>query len=365
MRTPILWLKRHLNSWDDICTNEDARFRTNNIFTTLMVSFISLFMLVFNLIQGNISMIPVLALLAILYGTMFFIQVLSSQYQRWASWVFGSMAFGMCHLLLYFGGTGGLSFLWIFIVPHIAVMVVPLKDSFLYNGILLSSIAVVLNTPLRQFLPYPYSNQFCILFPVSLLFITGCIYLAETVRFRTQTRLQATARQLTSFAFTDPLTGAFNRHALTSHFGNINAAPAEGLSFSVMDLDHFKAVNDTYGHFVGDEMLKHIVLCIKQIIPPNALLYRWGGEEFLLILKTGDPCEALPVWERIRELVERTPLETENGSVTMTLSIGGLSAFPGSTIHQCIELADERLYHAKRSGRNCVISDDPPEDSAR
>ncbi|MGD9560464.1 MAG: GGDEF domain-containing protein [Oscillospiraceae bacterium] len=355
MRKPFSWLTSRLNRWDDICTDENARLRTNNIFATMLVSFISLFMLVLNLLQGNGFMAGALAVMVLLYGSLFIMQLFNPGYRRWAAWVFGLTALAMCIFLLYWGGPNGYSFLWVFIVPNITVMSVPLKDSLVFNAIWLGSITVLLNSPLRHLLQYHYSDDFRILLPVALLFVIGCTYLAEMVRTRTQNRLQETARQLRAFAFVDPLTGAYNRHALTSHFGDANVAPGKGLSFSVIDLDHFKDVNDTYGHLVGDALLQHVVACINRVIPSNAHLYRWGGEEFLLVLKTDDLQEAAQVWEAIRKLVEASPMECTAGHVSMTLSIGGLCTTQDDSIHQCIKTADERLYHAKRSGRNRVV----------
>lgn len=168
--------------------------------------------------------------------------------------------------------------------------------------------------------------------------------------------LQKLNKELESFAFFDPLTSAFNRHALTSHFGNIDKASASGLSFAILDLDHFKAINDTYGHVVGDKVLVHAVAQLWEAIPSNSHLYRLGGEEFLLIMKTADKREVLDMLEQIRSSIEKTPLRNGDEQVSLTVSIGCSGSGEGSTIHDCILLADQCLYVAKKSGRNRVVS---------
>lgn len=253
------------------------------------------------------------------------------------------------------GGPGGLSYLWMFIVPLVAVMVVGFVDSIIYNTLFILLIVALLNTPLRDLLEHSHPEELRVLLPVSLAFVAGSMYVAEMVRIRTQNRLRVTADKLESFAFTDPLTGAFNRHALTSHFENVMEGNSEGLSFAVMDLDHFKKVNDTYGHFVGDEVLKHVVQSIRAVIPPNAHLYRWGGEEFLLILKGGDAARDCVMWETVRRTAEENGLQMKNQTLHITLSVGGYSGSAGKSIDQCIRQADKMLYQAKNSGRNRVV----------
>lgn len=361
MRRVLMWWRRRLNRWDDICVDENARLRTNSILCLMLVTCLCFFMLVVNLIRGSLPLIILMVVLLVMYGSTFVYQLLNPRYQSWAAWIFGGMAMVMSVVLVYLGTSGGLGFLWVFIVPHVAVMVVPFKDSLLYNGLLLGVMLVMLDTPLHEKLMYSYAPAFRILFPVALLAVMGCIYIAEMVRARTQSRLRATAEKLSSFAFTDPLTGAYNRHALASHFGEVKAAPADGLAFAMLDLDFFKQVNDRYGHFTGDKMLQHVVRLTSGSVPPNALLYRWGGEEFLLVLKTSDTEEVRCTLEKVRKAVEQTPLVAGENEIAITLSLGAVCAPPGATIRQCIARADEQLYQAKETGRNkVVLADCPP-----
>lgn len=164
-------------------------------------------------------------------------------------------------------------------------------------------------------------------------------------------------QRLKEHAFTDPLTFAYNRHAFSSHFGDACAAKAYGLSFAVLDLDYFKKINDKYGHDVGDKMLKHVVESIWTVIPPNSNLYRWGGEEFLLVLKMRDKTTVLDILEAVREKVETTGLEADGKELFATISIGCVGAAKSDTVQECICRADQCLYAAKATGRNRVVAD--------
>lgn len=168
--------------------------------------------------------------------------------------------------------------------------------------------------------------------------------------------LDSLNKTLESFAFFDPLTNTFNRRALVSHFGKPIIAEAKGLSFAMLDLDHFKTVNDLYGHAIGDKMLKHVVGLLWEIIPSNSHLYRWGGEEFLLIIKTANKDLVLEKLEQIRACVQDNALPNEGERIPITVSIGCANAADNATIHDCIVLADQCLYAAKNGGRNQVVA---------
>ncbi|MFH2005650.1 MAG: GGDEF domain-containing protein [bacterium] len=126
------------------------------------------------------------------------------------------------------------------------------------------------------------------------------------------------------------------------------------LSLIMFDLDHFKQVNDTYGHLAGDHVLKHLAAVIKNRIRREDVLARYGGEEFSIILPEIDNENALVFAEKIRRLVERTKFVFEAVEIPVTISIGVSTA--GVDVREpdeLIRLADECLYRAKDAGRNC------------
>lgn len=159
---------------------------------------------------------------------------------------------------------------------------------------------------------------------------------------------------------TDALTGMENRHSLRSHEGHHMARLArsgEQLAVLIMDLDHFKRINDTYGHLAGDEALKHAAQAIGGVLRGTDRLFRYGGEEFVALLQPADPAAATATAERIRKRMEASPLEWQGTPIPITVSIGTANVYcEDQDMGQALERADRALYRAKSKGRNRVES---------
>jgi diguanylate cyclase (GGDEF)-like protein len=165
--------------------------------------------------------------------------------------------------------------------------------------------------------------------------------------------------QLEQQSFMDPLTGLLNRRAfLSAHRQEREKTMRAGglLSLMLIDLDHFKQVNDTYGHATGDRILTDFARRVADMLPEHGRFARWGGEEFAVLLPRVQPDEAREQAEIIRRRVEQKEDQSLPG---YTCSIGvACMAAADATIEQLARDADEALYGAKRGGRNCVrISD--------
>jgi two-component system cell cycle response regulator len=189
-------------------------------------------------------------------------------------------------------------------------------------------------------------------------------------RVRTQIRrkryidsLGQTLTQSVEAAIVDPLTGLNNRRYMQSHLTQlINEGATRGTPFALMilDIDHFKSVNDSWGHDAGDEVLKEFALRIRKSIRGIDMPCRAGGEEFVILLPDTEPHVAQLVAERIRQKVERKPFPIDGGkrSIPVTVSIGVAGFQAGSTTADALlKRADEALYRAKRDGRNKVVAD--------
>lgn len=156
----------------------------------------------------------------------------------------------------------------------------------------------------------------------------------------------------------DPLTGAFNR--VFFHEVVVKRFEKEGYRVLIIDIDHFKKINDTYGHDAGDSVLKQLSARIRKQIRREDYFVRFGGEEFLLFMKERRREETVRFARRLLELVAATPFEAGNDQLTVTVSIG-LNLLPPEkgSIDEAIKGADEALYRAKALGRNRVeITDD-------
>lgn len=135
------------------------------------------------------------------------------------------------------------------------------------------------------------------------------------------------------------------------------------IALLAMDLDHFKVLNDTHGHPIGDKALKHVADLIKAECRDMDVVCRFGGEEFMVLLNDVDMDGSMQIAERIRASIDAQPLRHKHGTIPITASIGvALSSESNGSPDQLITLADNRLYNAKHSGRNQVsnISPDTP-----
>lgn len=156
----------------------------------------------------------------------------------------------------------------------------------------------------------------------------------------------------------DGLTQAFNkRYFLETLEREISRSGRYGrpLSLIMFDLDHFKNVNDTYGHLAGDHVLKHLAQVVSSRIRREDVLARYGGEEFAIILPETEHGNALFFADKIRRLVERTSFLFEKIQLPITISVGvATSDAEAASPVELIGRADEKLYEAKGAGRNCV-----------
>ncbi len=195
-----------------------------------------------------------------------------------------------------------------------------------------------------------------------------------TARVKTQIRrkkyqeaLRSSYQQSISLAITDNLTGLYNRHYLNTHLDNLlrqAVANAKPLSVLMLDMDHFKSVNDTYGHDVGDKVLKHLGQIILNGSRSVDLVARFGGEEFVVLLPETGKAAAADVAERMRKAVEAFSFLLPEGSFNKTVSIGVATLFeesppaglPESAGADLLKKADEALYKAKHEGRNRVVT---------
>ena len=158
-------------------------------------------------------------------------------------------------------------------------------------------------------------------------------------------------------ASTDPLTGLANRRALDQWLREAQAGLEQGGSLVVLlhDMDHFKSINDGFGHDVGDAVLKRVAGLLQANCRPGDLAVRYGGEEFLLALIGVDPHGAVDIAERLRSSIERHDWPSIVPALRVTVSIGVAAAGETSDPASLLTLADRRLYAAKHGGRNRVI----------
>jgi diguanylate cyclase (GGDEF)-like protein len=172
-------------------------------------------------------------------------------------------------------------------------------------------------------------------------------------------RLRREHAEAREHAHRDSLTSSYNRRYLDERLLALLEAPfrsgALGVSVAIVDADHFKQVNDTFGHRFGDRVLQRIVAELGTGLPGNAFCARYGGEEFALVLPGCDPDEAVRTCEAARRRVDEHPWEELDPRLRVTVSVGlAHSAGPLTDVERLVGAADALLYSAKDSGRNAV-----------
>lgn len=186
-----------------------------------------------------------------------------------------------------------------------------------------------------------------------------------------QDNLKRSNRLLLNLSSTDSLTRLFNRRKLMQTLDQEfqrHSRSQDTLILLMLDIDHFKQINDTYGHLHGDKVLVTLAKILKEYLRPYDIATRFGGEEFALVLPNTPINGALEVAQRLRVAVENLTFGGELRDLKITVSIG-VSGYPGAgieSVDQLLQAADQALYQAKNSGRNkvCYIDSRPETDQA-
>lgn len=188
----------------------------------------------------------------------------------------------------------------------------------------------------------------------------------ENLVYSTANELEKTRENLKEFrvlATTDALSGLANRRSAMDKFEQMLClAKQENRHLGVLmaDIDHFKKVNDTYGHQVGDEVIKTVANVLLESVRKSDIAARVGGEEFLILFDNGDAGVVYEIAKRIRDKIETTPLKIADfDTFHVTISLGFCSVIPKEeSLEQLLKRADDALYRAKKEGRNRVICED-------
>lgn len=175
-------------------------------------------------------------------------------------------------------------------------------------------------------------------------------------RVQTQLRLKKTIEELEHLASRDTMTGAYNRRKFFELSRPIFQSAKEDVYLAMLDIDHFKKVNDTFGHDAGDMVIKHVAKSIYEILPESSIFARIGGEEFV-VLCTGITAERISeLFERIKNTIALSRIDHNGHTIDVTISTGLVSKSDSMhSIDDLLKQADLALYDAKNSGRNQVV----------
>lgn len=265
-----------------------------------------------------------------------------------------------CLYLQISGGQNNSGILWHYVYPIMVYYIAGLRLGCLCAGLLIASETLLMQFDRMPFYQARYSTEFEMRFLCSMTVMAIMGAMLEHSRSKAQKSLMLLANRLRHASQTDELTGLPNRRALQELLQDLSVcAESTKRDFVVLlcDIDHFKGVNDQYGHAVGDQALRHLARNLSAVIRKSDSLARWGGEEFMLVLPNTDLISGIIMAERLRTSAEEHPLVTETGiEVRLTLSCGLANWLECKNLNQLFSLADDRLYQAKAAGRNQVVA---------
>ena len=225
-------------------------------------------------------------------------------------------------------------------------------------------------------LEFAYAGMVLLLLAVSA-FVSVRLHSIRQRMSRQKQDLTHALQRIHHLAEHDDLTGLVNRRRMTQLMETAQRRNMPSLLLALLDIDHFKRINDTYGHAVGDQVLRAFTAAVQGSLRSGDVLARWGGEEFVLMLCTTDITHAAHLLERVRSVVAALVVPTPNEPIRLTVSIGWAAQIsgttPAETIESTLERADQALYYAKAQGRNQVVSYEyaatayqtPPTDTAQ
>ncbi|MCK5930781.1 MAG: GGDEF domain-containing protein [Fulvimarina manganoxydans] len=172
-------------------------------------------------------------------------------------------------------------------------------------------------------------------------------------------RLERRSQDLEHAAVTDPLTGLHNRRFFDEavhHYLQAFDRIGRPLAFMLLDLDHFKSINDTYGHDVGDEVLKAVANCLFEFTRHHDIVARLGGEEFAIVAPNMNKTECHAFADRLREAISKLTIKVGNVHLRVTVSVGITISQRSDAFPEFYKRADVNLYNAKQTGRNRVYA---------
>lgn len=271
-----------------------------------------------------------------------------------------------------FGSVKGLEYPWfdflVFLIPMFSVVLsIDLIKRFLTCTLLSFSYVGTYLLADPENVQFVYFADFLPLWATVIVLNTllgHSIFYFDFLTFRNQRTLEYQQQEIERLARHDPLTGLYNRSEFNRRGTDVferSRRYDEDLTVAMLDLDHFKAVNDIHGHATGDRVLERTGQLIRETTRSADVASRYGGEEFCLLMPRTDLDGAVSLVERLRRSLAEETFETESGeTLSATVSVGVAERTEATeSLEDLLKEADEQLYRAKDEGRNCVRAPDP------
>lgn len=332
----------------------------------VMLAIVAAFMTVVNIFSAKWLLMWFTLGFTVACTVNFIISYFGNVCRRIASVLFLIEAVVLCTAFCITGTPEGFSALWICFIPSFSFALIGLRWGCAYSLAGFLIIAFLFWTPIgRSWLQYDYTQSFMLRFPMiyAAFFLVGMFL--EFVRAETQSKLKYSERRYQFLYKHDSLTEILNRYGFNEKLNEIyDSADSETVTLMILDLDNFKRINDEYGHGTGDVILRSIAHKICFLGGDNAVVSRWGGEEFTLLCRNIENPEKLA--EDIRRYIGESIITVGDYNINVTVSIGvcTVSDRKNITVAAFVQAADRCLYRAKAAGRNkvdhIILSDGDP-----
>ncbi len=249
------------------------------------------------------------------------------------------------------------SLFWLALYPPVAFFLLGRRWGHILSSLVVGGNLIYVAYASQNWQPAPFTVHALLNIVIALAALFAVLRHIEKTRSEAFHHLRDHSERLEYIAITDPLTGLVNRSRLDQALSRgLQRAKREQKAFSVilMDIDHFKRVNDTYGHQVGDRILIELAQLLRGNTRGSDTLGRWGGEEFLLVAESCSRQQAKVLAEKIRHAVAAFVFHAD---IRITISLGVASFRAGDDESTLVRRADEALYTAKANGRNCTVTE--------
>ena len=263
-------------------------------------------------------------------------------------------------LFLHLISTGGIDNtgpLWSYTLPPLALFIYGLSKGSLALSVFILVSMLLMFFPDNGIQSTNYSYNFKVRYFSTFFGVCLISFICEYSRYHSNNLLKKLQKTIQLEAHTDVLTGLYNRRYMHEkidkliHKTQLNSKPC---SILLCDLDHFKSINDNYGHPCGDQVLIETASRMKSCLRSNDIAARWGGEEFMIILPDTNQDAAFLVAEKLRKQLCKQEICCSKDSLPVSMSIGMLQITTGYNLEDILNNVDDALYAAKRNGRNCT-----------
>ncbi|MDL2285355.1 GGDEF domain-containing protein [Desulfovibrio sp. OttesenSCG-928-F07] len=310
-------------------------------------------------ISGSLSteFLPLLGLLCVSLLTCYIITTTYST--AIPTLLLSGYIFCMCGYYLLAGVADENFLFYYFWVPPCFVFCMNSRTGGILSLAFILGITIAFSPEVHQTLPLQLSAGFRIRFVLAMLCMLIVSFLAELIIQKLMESIYNINARLENYSLTDPLTGIGNRRNCINQFQRLHAIQirsGEPFSIIMIDMDYFKSVNDTYGHMLGDDVLRFLSETLIDSLRQQDSLFRWGGEEFIMLLPGTNIEQAEIAAERLRKTIAETPFEDGEMRLYLTASLGVYTVTTADEMEEHLKRVDKLLYQAKSSGRNTVIS---------